>query len=64
MGVEPATYWSPVGRRIQLSHRGWLARNWQLPFLNQQKVETDQIMISQKGVGGWVKGGGGGEGGG
>ena len=21
-GVEPATSWSPVGRRIQLSHRG------------------------------------------
>ena len=24
-GVEPATSWSPVGRRIQLSHRG---RHW------------------------------------
>ena len=24
MGVEPATSWSPVGRRIQLSHRGRL----------------------------------------
>ena len=23
-GVEPATSWSPVGRRIQLSHRGLL----------------------------------------
>ena len=23
-GVEPATSWSPVGRRIQLSHRGHL----------------------------------------
>ena len=23
-GVEPATSWSPVGRRIQLSHRGRL----------------------------------------
>ena len=23
-GVEPVTSWSPVGRRIQLSHRGWL----------------------------------------
>ena len=23
-GVEPATSWSPVGRRIQLSHRGQL----------------------------------------
>ena len=22
-GVEPTTSWSPVGRRIQLSHRGW-----------------------------------------
>ena len=22
VGVEPATSWSPVGRRIQLSHRG------------------------------------------
>ena len=21
-GVEPATSWSPVGRRIQMSHRG------------------------------------------
>ena len=25
-GVEPATSWSPVGRRIQLSHRGRLLR--------------------------------------
>ena len=25
-GVEPATSWSPVGRRIQLSHRGRLFR--------------------------------------
>ena len=24
-GVEPVTSWSPVGRRIQLSHRG---RHW------------------------------------
>ena len=24
-GVEPATSWSPVGRRIQVSHRGGLA---------------------------------------
>ena len=24
-GVEPATSWSPVGRRIQLSHRGRLS---------------------------------------
>ena len=24
-GVEPVTSWSSVGRRIQLSHRGWLA---------------------------------------
>ena len=23
-GAEPATSWSPVGRRIQLSHRGRL----------------------------------------
>ena len=23
-GIEPATSWSPVGRRIQLSHRGRL----------------------------------------
>ena len=26
VGVEPATTWSPVGRRIQLSHRGRLTR--------------------------------------
>ena len=32
-GVEPATSWSPVGRRIQLSHRGRL--------LNQQKGKND-----------------------
>ena len=25
VGVEPATSWSPVGRRIQLSHGGWHA---------------------------------------
>ena len=24
-GIEPATSWSPDGRRIQLSHRGWQA---------------------------------------
>ena len=28
-GVEPATSWSPVGRRIQLSHRGRLPRIYQ-----------------------------------
>ena len=27
-GVEPATSWSPVGRRIQLSHRGGLQWQW------------------------------------
>ena len=27
-GVEPATSWSPVGRRIQLSHRGRLVDRW------------------------------------
>ena len=26
-GVEPVTSWSPVGWRIQLSHRGWLCSN-------------------------------------
>ena len=25
-GIEPATFWSPVGRRIQLSHQGQLLR--------------------------------------
>ena len=27
-GVEPATSWSPVGRRIQLSHRGRQVAEW------------------------------------
>ena len=27
-GIEPATSWSPVGRRIQLSHRGRQASSW------------------------------------
>ena len=32
-GVEPATSWSPVGRRIQLSHRGRLKK--------KDKCQTD-----------------------
>ena len=29
-GVEPATSWSPVGRRIQLSHRGMFVPNFKI----------------------------------
>ena len=39
-GVEPATSWSPVGRRIQLSHRGrqasemhWVFRGFNILYL-------------------------------
>ena len=36
-GVEPATSWSPVGRRIQLSHRGRLDR--QVQYLQDREVK-------------------------
>ena len=35
-GVEPATSWSPVGRRIQLSHRG------RLPVGSNVKIDLAQ----------------------
>ena len=35
VGVEPATSWSPVGRHIQLSHRGRLLK---------QNKDLDQIV--------------------
>ena len=39
-GVEPATSWSPVGRRIQLSHRGRLQpKKLQAKF----KVQTEML---------------------
>ena len=41
-GVEPATSSSPVGRRIQLSHRGRLA----LPR-PQEEEETDKSKQAQ-----------------
>ena len=37
-GVEPATSWSPVGRRIQLSHRGRLKKKVELAMVNETSV--------------------------
>ena len=37
--VGPATSWSPVGRRIQLSHRG---RDLDIPC-NSNSVDPDQL---------------------
>ena len=40
-GVEPATSWSPVGRRIQLSHRGRLSQdNVPMDMCIQQRHRT------------------------
>ena len=51
-GVEPATSWSPVGRRIQLSHRGrqlgivHTACNWNLCLrVSPQLVTESQVLI-------------------
>ena len=41
-GVEPATSWSPVGQRIQLSHRGRLTTEREFQFLTGSK-ETNHI---------------------
>ena len=42
VGVEPATSWSPVGRRIQLSHRGrqnhWVL--WNIMKYSKVPVQT------------------------
>ena len=38
-GVEPATSWSPVGRRIQLSHRG---RPVAVPLVQQRNLILQQ----------------------
>ena len=40
-GVEPATSWSPVGRRIQLSHRGRQLFSW------PRKLDTSAVFITQ-----------------
>ena len=44
-GVEPATAWSPVGRRIQLSHRG-LTKYYSLittPLIYANRKYPDQL---------------------
>ena len=59
-GVEPATSWSPVGRRIQLSHRGrhfWVDRKkkkapylerWELPINKKKKTWTLYFCLEKK----------------
>ena len=57
-GVEPATSWSPVGRRIQLSHRGRLGKDIYIyaeavlasthNLCFEQKYEKCQIFFSEK----------------
>ena len=46
-GVEPATSWSPVGRRIQLSHRGQLGMHVKL-FQTKQEDEDFLYLTTQK----------------
>ena len=43
-GVEPATSWSPVGRRIQLSHRGWLNRSRQCILLHTRLTTLSSLL--------------------
>ena len=38
-GVEPSTYWSPVGRRIQMSHRDRYGSDKEL-FLEIQAIKS------------------------
>ena len=47
-GVEPATSWSPVGRRIQLSHRGWLRYNsfHAIPYLESWALAGLKGLVS------------------
>ena len=40
-GVEPATSWSPIGRRIQLIHRGW---PFELAVLYPKPCYNDHII--------------------
>ena len=47
-GVEPATSWSPVGRRIQLSHRGRLFINKSIHARNCGLTCTDKFLLQQK----------------
>ena len=42
-GVEPATSWSPVGRRIQLSHRG--RRNERLILRSLRSLFTPDALV-------------------
>ena len=54
-GFEPATSWSPVGRRIQLSHRGRLlpscgllfAPKWSTPFQRGGKTILRRITSAE-----------------
>ena len=43
-GVEPVTSWSPVGRRIQLSHRGRLEATW--PCRKKAKCQCMTIILA------------------
>ena len=50
-GVEPATSWSPVGRRIQLSHRGRHLCSWNeypqhmFSWRHKKNIKTFQSML-------------------
>ena len=45
-GVEPATFWSPVGRRIQLSHRGRLNDVAQIISLKGLDILSGDAVLS------------------
>ena len=47
VGVEPATSWSPVGQRIQLSHRGRHGNNVPVDGINGKTVPHNLLY--------WVK---------
>ena len=46
-GVEPATSWSPVGRRIQLSHRGHSQQlRWPYILLSVIVNKEDNLLVT------------------
>ena len=50
-GVEPATFWSPVGRHIQLSHKGRQRSERQFEGNDNRQGERSVICSNEKDVG-------------
>ena len=55
-GVEPATSWSPFGRRIQLSHRGRLSEEGERPqkWFHGLPLPVPTLFANVAGLGGSV----------